>query len=130
MQAHYDARVVSMTTLGDVTEDGTQETKAILINEQEAQRQVIRDCSSSFVFYTVISVLAYPSVIFREDLLEEVALPLGFPGGNRGDGRDPGSAWRTAQDNTHIWPALEPPGTIEPGCHSCIHSANTPVSPV
>lgn len=52
VQAHYDARVVSMTTLGDVTEDGTQETEAILINEQEAQHQAIRGCSSSFVFYT------------------------------------------------------------------------------
>lgn len=51
-------------------------------------------------------MLAYPSVIFREDLLEEVAFPLGFPGGNIGDDRDPGSAWRTAQDNTPIWPAL------------------------
>lgn len=40
-----------MTTLGEVTEGGTQETETILINEQEAQHQVIRDCLSSFVFY-------------------------------------------------------------------------------
>lgn len=61
-------------------------------------------------------VLADASVIIREGLLEEAALPLGFPGRKRESG-DPRWAWRRAQDNTAaVASPSGPPSSPEPGC--------------
>lgn len=69
------------------------------------------------ILYKLTSTLADPPIILKEDPLKEAALPLGFTGGNGVEGRDPGSAQRTTQDNaTALANPSEAPGLPGPVC--------------